>query len=104
MLADLIRALMAARKITVEELSGRLGYKGNGSVSMVLLGRRPIHAERIPDWIRALRLTGAERDRFEILAYCTAKRMPDRILGRIDRALMAERFAEQLSGGQLQRP
>ena len=50
--------------ITQRELAKRLGYTGNGFVTLVNTGKRSVPAEDIPKWADALRLDGVDRESF----------------------------------------
>lgn len=63
--------------MSIPELARRMGYKGHGTISMVLSGERPIPKHKIHAFADALRLDNAERTRFILLAYISTSRLPD---------------------------
>lgn len=53
-----------ATNTTQRELAERLGYKGNGFITLVNKGKRAVPGDDIPAWADALGLSGADRQAF----------------------------------------
>ncbi len=63
-LATFIRKQMATRKITIRELSARLGYSGNSFVSNVLNHKKSLPIQRVDEWAKALGLKEGDLEKF----------------------------------------
>jgi hypothetical protein len=63
-LATFIRKHMAAREMTIRELSFRLGYSGNSFVSNVLNQKKMLPIQKVDEWAKALGLKDADLEKY----------------------------------------
>lgn len=63
-LATFLRRQMRARKLTIRQLSARLGYSGNSFVSNVLNRKKALPIQKVEEWAKALGLRDADLDTF----------------------------------------
>jgi hypothetical protein len=70
--------LLAARQVSLRAFAARVGVDPS---AVVYAKRTRIAKQRIGPWADALGLTGAQRERFEFLAWCT--HTPPLILERL---------------------
>lgn len=63
-LSTFLRKQMAARGITIRQLSARLGYSGNSFVSNVLNHKKTLPVQRVDEWAKALGLRDQDLEKF----------------------------------------